>query len=277
MRNLNLAKDAFKKGDSEYSRLVHEKKAPKNTEEGHEPFGDFIKSVVYGGLDGILTSFAICSGAAGGGLSTHVVLVLGFSTAMANGLSMGLGDALSAQAEQELVMQERQREFWEYDHYKQGEIEEMIDLYKERGMSHDDAKRVIELIADHRAFFVDVMTVEELGLQLPEEDKNPWKEGFITFVSFVVFASLPLLGFIVFPWLFPKMSPDALFQAACGVTALALFLLGSVSAMFSAKKWYWGGLQMCSTGLVVALISFFVGSTAKQIVGVDADFGPDFF
>jgi VIT1/CCC1 family predicted Fe2+/Mn2+ transporter len=97
--------------------VQEKKKAPV---EGHAPFGDFIKSVVYGGLDGVLTTFAICSGAAGGGLASHVVLVLGFSSAVANGLAMGLGDALSTRAEQDHALQERQREFWEYDHYKQG-------------------------------------------------------------------------------------------------------------------------------------------------------------
>jgi len=145
--------------------MVHDKKKL-SPEEGHEPLGDSIKSVVYGGLDGILTSFAICSGAAGGGLPTHVVLVLGLSGAVANGLSMGLGDALSTQAEHEHILQERQREEWEYDNYKKGEVDEMIDLYVQRGMEYEDAKRVIELIAEHRSFFVDVMTVEELGLQL---------------------------------------------------------------------------------------------------------------
>mgnify|MGYP006199197463 CR=1 FL=1 len=39
--------------------------------------------MIFGGLDGILTSFAIVAGAAGGNLSTNVVLILGFSNIFA--------------------------------------------------------------------------------------------------------------------------------------------------------------------------------------------------
>ena len=46
----------------------------------------------------MLTTFAIVSGASGGGLSSEVILILGFSNKIADALSMGLGDALSSKA-----------------------------------------------------------------------------------------------------------------------------------------------------------------------------------
>ena len=56
-------------------------------EEGwHQSEGGFLKPIIFGGLDGILTSFAIVAGAAGGGLSPEVVLVLGFSNIFADAL-----------------------------------------------------------------------------------------------------------------------------------------------------------------------------------------------
>lgn len=45
-----------------------------------------MKPIIFGGLDGILTSFAIVAGAAGGGMSPTVVLVLGFSNIFADAL-----------------------------------------------------------------------------------------------------------------------------------------------------------------------------------------------
>jgi len=245
--------------------------------EGHQPLGDSIKSVVYGGLDGVLTSFAICSGAAGSGMASHIILVLGFSGACANGLAMGLGDALSTRAENEHALTERQRELWEYDNYPQGEVNEMIDLYVERGMAYEDAKRVIELMAEHRNFFVDVMTVEELGLQLPKDDDNPFKDGAITCLSFLVFATIPLVGFVIFPWLDPALSPAALYRLACLVTGITLFVLGTVSSSFSAKPWYRGGLEMVGCGSVVALLAYVVGAAAHTAVGLDASGKDDGF
>ena len=55
-------------------------------ESWHQSEGGFLKPIIFGGLDGILTSFAIVSGAAGGGLSPQVVLVLGFSNIFADAL-----------------------------------------------------------------------------------------------------------------------------------------------------------------------------------------------
>jgi hypothetical protein len=36
--------------------------------------GGYIKSIVYGGLDGIITTFAVVAGAAGGGFGPNIVM-----------------------------------------------------------------------------------------------------------------------------------------------------------------------------------------------------------
>ena len=74
--------------------------------------GDYVKSMIFGGLDGILTSFAIVAGAAGGGLPVQVVMVLGFSNIFADAFSMGMGEYLSSKAHNEFVMKEKERETW---------------------------------------------------------------------------------------------------------------------------------------------------------------------
>ena len=72
--------------------------------------GGSLKPVIFGGLDGILTSFAIVAGSAGGNLSPEVVLILGFSNIFADALSMGVGEFLSSKAENEWILSERKRE-----------------------------------------------------------------------------------------------------------------------------------------------------------------------
>lgn len=73
VQKLSLARDAYGRKDASLSKLAHEQRAV----EGHRTYGDFIKSIVYGGLDGVLTTFALISGAAGGGLGAKEVLILG--------------------------------------------------------------------------------------------------------------------------------------------------------------------------------------------------------
>ncbi|PIN92917.1 hypothetical protein COU54_05080 [Candidatus Pacearchaeota archaeon CG10_big_fil_rev_8_21_14_0_10_31_24] len=59
----------------------------------------YIKSLVYGGLDGIITTFAVVAGVIGASLSANVILILGFANLIADGISMAAGDYLSTKSE----------------------------------------------------------------------------------------------------------------------------------------------------------------------------------
>jgi DNA damage-binding protein 1 len=52
------------------------------------------------------------------------------------------------------------------------------------------------------------------------------------FCSFAFFGSLPILGYAIFPSVFPNMSDESLFISACVVTGIVLFFLGSVKSTF---------------------------------------------
>ena len=95
---------------------------PMQATESHKKGGDRVKTLLFGGLDGIITTFAVVAGAGGGGLSAGVVLIMGFSSLVADALSMGVGDALSSKAENEVAVRERAREVWEFENYPEGEI-----------------------------------------------------------------------------------------------------------------------------------------------------------
>jgi VIT family protein len=53
-------------------------------------FRHYIRDIVYGAADGIVTTFAVVAGVAGGSLSTVAVLVVGVANLAADGLSMGV-------------------------------------------------------------------------------------------------------------------------------------------------------------------------------------------
>jgi VIT1/CCC1 family predicted Fe2+/Mn2+ transporter len=52
----------------------------------------YIRDLVYGASDGIITTFAVVGGVAGGALSPTAVLVIGAANLAADGVSMGVGN-----------------------------------------------------------------------------------------------------------------------------------------------------------------------------------------
>src|SRR3989344_6620170 len=63
----------------------------------------YIGDIVYGANDGIITTFAVISGAAGAGFSATVIIVLGIANLVADGFSMGASKYLSLISEQSLA------------------------------------------------------------------------------------------------------------------------------------------------------------------------------
>jgi VIT1/CCC1 family predicted Fe2+/Mn2+ transporter len=55
----------------------------------------YIRDLIYGANDGIITTFAVVAGVTGGALSPKAVLIVGTANLLADGLSMGVGNYLS--------------------------------------------------------------------------------------------------------------------------------------------------------------------------------------
>lgn len=60
----------------------------------------YIRDVVYGANDGVITTFAVVAGVTGGTLAPVTVLVLGVANLLADGLSMGVGNYLGIRSDE---------------------------------------------------------------------------------------------------------------------------------------------------------------------------------
>jgi VIT1/CCC1 family predicted Fe2+/Mn2+ transporter len=60
----------------------------------------YLKDMVYGANDGLITTFAVVAGVEGGALTRRAVLVVGLANLLADGLSMGAGNYLSIRAQE---------------------------------------------------------------------------------------------------------------------------------------------------------------------------------
>ena len=63
----------------------------------------YVRELIYGANDGIITTFAVVGGVAGGGLPLRVVLIIGAANLLADGLSMAVGNYLSIQSHESVL------------------------------------------------------------------------------------------------------------------------------------------------------------------------------
>ena len=265
-RRLDEAREAYRKNDKDAPRAAHvahdaardsAKTGPGSAEESHRnEQGKYLKSVIYGGLDGTITTFAAVAGVAGANLSPGVVLIMGFANLIADGLSMSIGDYLSSKSEAEYQAAERKREAWEVAHFPEGEKEELREIYQARGMAASDAVAVVDIIAKDEKAWVDIMMIEELGI-LPDED-SPVKGAVATFVSFSVFGFLPILAYVL--GLFIPGIEHLRFPMACFLTGATLFGLGAMKTRITGRSWFSSGLEMLLVGGVAAVAAYVVGA-----------------
>ncbi|PWU96410.1 putative Vacuolar iron transporter 1 [Trypanosoma cruzi] len=264
------ARTAFLKGDLEMSRREHAKPLP------HEEFhsstaSDYIKSVVFGGLDGIMTTFAIVAAAVGSNNSYVTILIFGFSNVIADGFSMGFGEYVSGEAERENALAERRREEWEVENAFDLEVDEMVQIYEAKGLSHEDATTIVNIISKDPKLFVDFMMTEELGLLLDLSDVHgPKKQGAVMFISFVMFGFLPLLAYVPGK----GRGVDVVFVFSCLLATVSLLVLGSLKGYLTGIGMIRSATLMVFNGVISGLVSYSVGMAMESLLRARIGDGP---
>jgi vacuolar iron transporter family protein len=256
-RSLEKAKEAYKSKNAKASAAAHGAGGmPGFAPELHQTAqGQYLKSMVYGGLDGIITTFAVVAGVAGAALSPGIVLIMGFANLIGDGISMAIGDFLSSKAERDYNRAEREREKWEVENYPEGEKRELVELYSARGVAPADAKAMVDIIAKTPKAWVDTMMVEELGII--ESDESPVKNALVTFASFLIFGFIPVLAYVLSRFL---PIPAAFnFPSAAILTGATLFCLGAVKTRFTGQNWFVSGFEMLAVGGLASAAAYFIG------------------
>jgi VIT1/CCC1 family predicted Fe2+/Mn2+ transporter len=265
IRRVDQARKAYLEKDQAASAEAHtQARIAAAAQEEHGGVRDqYLGDMVYGGLDGIVTTFAVVSGVAGANLGANVVLILGLANLFADGFSMATGAFLSTKSEQEYYSREYQREAWEVDHFPDGERAELLEVYRSRGYSVEDAQALVGIQSKNRDRWVQAMMVDELGM-LPDERRPLWS-GLATLVSFIVAGALPLLVYLV--GLVVPVAPATAFPVSLALSGVALFALGAAKVLVTRLHPIRSGLEMLAVGGLAAGVAYIVGALLKGIGG----------
>lgn len=221
----------------------------------------YLRDFIYGAVDGIVTTFAVVAGAAGAGLESRVVIILGVANLIADGFSMSVSNYSGTRAERQQRERARREEAEHIALMPEGEREEIRQIYAAKGLSGDTLEAVVQAITADRERWLETMLTEELGY--PPNGGSPLRAAVMTFVAFVAFGALPLVVFV--------------FQSVSGVdvelpytwsailTGIAFFAVGTLKARFVDQAWWRAGLETLTIGGAAALLAYLVGVLLQNV------------
>lgn len=226
-------------------------------------FADYFKEIIYGGIDGIVTTFAVVAGFSGAALSSDatmqlsfvVVLLFGLANLFADAASMGLGNFLSVRSEKDLYHAARTREQHLLQTNTEQEKVDTIRIMEEKGFSIEEATTLANIYQNNEEYWLDFMMQHELEMSDPRGEKEIFT-GLATFFSFMIFGAIPLLPFM----LSSDGTAAVAFTLSSVGTFLALVTLGLLKWRVIGTRLTASLFEVVAVGGAAALIAFYVGT-----------------
>lgn len=211
---------------------------------------NYVRDLVLGLNDGIVSVYALVAGIAGAGFAAANVFVAGIAAALAGALSMGLGEYISTKSQAQYYAAEARREREHIKAYPELERQELREMLEAKQYPPELIERLVDHLASDEARFSEFMMREEFGVG-KESDRNPLAAMAWIMVAFLAGAALPVLPFLLVP-------ADGL-AAASALSIGGLFAAGVAKARASGLPMLRSGLEMALLGSFAAGVTYFVG------------------
>ncbi len=205
----------------------------------------WLRAAVLGANDGIISTSSLIVGVAASNADRTAILIAGSAGLIAGALSMAAGEYVSVSSQADAETADLAREKHELAEMPEMERQELTQIYVERGLDEDLARKVAEQLMAKDALRAHAR--DELGISEITEAK-PVQAAVTSAITFSVGAVLPL----VVAWLAPMAGLELWVS---GASLLFLVLLGYLGASAGKAKplapiirvVFWGALAMAVT------------------------------
>jgi VIT1/CCC1 family predicted Fe2+/Mn2+ transporter len=218
--------------------------------------GGSARAGVFGFSDGLVSNVSLIIGFAAGGVDSSVVRLAGIAAAVAGAASMAAGEWVSISAQNELVEREMALELRELKIHPEAETSELAAMYRQHGMSRDQAAASAKEVMRDPERAVIVHAREEFGLDagnLP----NPIQIAFISLVTFLAGAMLPVV-----PWIFS--GGDSARYASVIVAVIAAAVAGYAIGLQAERSKISSAVRQVAIMLLAVGVTYTIG----RLVGV---------
>ena len=205
----------------------------------------WLRAAVLGANDGIVSVSALVVGVAASGPDPRMILIAGVAGLVAGAMSMAAGEYVSVSSQADTERADIKREEMALRDTPDAEFEELVEIYRSRGLSSETARTVAQELSEKDALAAHVR--EELGLS-DIHSANPLQAAIASGLTFSVAAAIPVLAAF--------FAPSALIvPTVLVVTVAALAGLGALGAKAGGAPLLpatfrvvgWGGIAMAMT------------------------------
>lgn len=217
----------------------------------------WLRAAILGANDGIVSTASLIAGVAAAGASQSSILVTGTAGLVAGAMSMAAGEyvSVSSQGDAEKADVELEKRHLAAD--PEFELEELTQIYEQRGLTRALAEQVAVQLTDHDA--LDTHLRDELGMT-DAMAARPVQAAIASAASFTAGAALPLATVLLdsgpsLPWTVSAASLAYLaILGALGARAGNAPMLRPV-----VRVTFWGALAMAATMAIGSLFGTAVG------------------
>jgi VIT1/CCC1 family predicted Fe2+/Mn2+ transporter len=211
----------------------------------------WLRAVVLGANDGILSTSSLVLGVAASHASHSSIMVAGVAGLVAGAMAMAAGEYVSVHSQADTEAADLNRERAELKTDEEGELKELTQIYVERGLDRALARQVAGQLMAHDA--LGAHAHDELGIS-DSFTARPIQAALASAASFAGGAFMPLAV--------TAIAPEAnLIPLVAGTSLLFLALLGGLAAhagganvrQGALRVTFWGALAMGVTSGVGAL------------------------
>lgn len=215
-----------------------------------------LRAAVLGANDGIVSVAGLVVGVAGATTDRGTLLTAGVAGLVAGAVSMAGGEYVSVSTQRDTERALLDQERWELEHLPEAELEELVALYRGKGLSEDLAREVATALTARDALAAHAEL--ELGID-PQALTSPWAAAVSSLGAFVAGALLPLLAI--------TLPPDAARVPTCVVAVIAaLALTGAISARLGKAPAAAAVARNVSVGMLAMAVTYGVGAAVGLAV-----------
>jgi VIT1/CCC1 family predicted Fe2+/Mn2+ transporter len=218
---------------------------------------NWLRAGVLGANDGIVSTAGIVVGVAAATAERAPILTAGVAGLVAGAVSMALGEFVSVSTQRDTERALLTKERHELHDYPDAELEELANLYEQRGLSPATARTVAQELSDHDA--IRAHAEVELGID-PDNLTNPWQAALSSALAFTIGALLPLIAILLPPTAFRVPVTVVAVLAALAITGVTSARLGGAPRRSATIRNVVGG------GLALA-ITYAIGYLVGAVVG----------